>query len=98
MTSQEFEIMTNKVINHAPDWIKEDLRNIVDKEGNSVRISQVISLLYNQYSFNLTHVFASMDLNHNWRETTRIRLNYIDNNLDLVEIMLKKAKENKLEV
>lgn len=97
MTDQEFELMTNKVIKHAPDWLKEDLRNIVNKEGNEVRITQVISLLYNQYSFNLTHIFASMDLNYNWRDTTRIRLNYIDNNLDLVGLILKKIKENKLE-
>lgn len=97
MTDQEFEIMTSKIIKHAPDWLKEDLRNIVEKEGKSVRITHVISLLYNQYSFNLTHIFASMDLNYNWRDTTRARLNYIDNNLDLVEIMLKKVKNNTLD-
>lgn len=96
MTSQEFEIMTNKVIKHAPDWLKEDLKNIVRKEGDKVRISHVISLLYNQYSFNLTHIFASMDLNYNWTDTTRIRLNYIDNNLDLIELMVKKIKNNTL--
>lgn len=47
MIDQEFELMTNKVIKHALDWLKEDLRNIVDKEGKGVRITQVISLLYN---------------------------------------------------
>lgn len=97
MTDQEFEIMTNKVIKHAPEWLKEDLKNIVAKEGDKVRITQVISLLYGQYSFNLTHIFASMDLNYDWRDTTRVRLNYIDNNLDLVEIMLKKIKNHTLE-
>lgn len=97
MTDQEFEIMTNKVIKHAPEWLKEDLKNIVAKEGDKVRITQVISLLYGQYSFNLTHIFASMDLNYDWRDTTRVRLNYIDNNLDLVEIMLKKIKDHTIE-
>lgn len=97
MTDLEFEIMTDKIIKHAPNWLKEDLRTIVDKEGDNVRITKVISLLHNQYSFNLTHIFASMDLNYNWSETTRIRLNYIDNNLDLVALILKKVKDNSLE-
>lgn len=97
MTDQEFELMTSKIIKHAPDWLKEDLRNIVDKEGDKVRISHVVSLLYNQYSFNLKHIFASMDLNYDWPETTRIRLNYIDNNLDLIELMVKKIKNKTLE-
>ena len=96
MNNMEFEIMTKKVINHAPDWLKVDLDNIVEKEGNKVRISHAISLLYNQYSFNLRHIFVAMDLNYNWADIARDHLNYIDNNIDLVELMLKEAKKNTL--
>lgn len=97
MSNEEFDLMTKKVIKLAPDWLKKDLNNIVNKEGDKVRISHAISVLYNQYSFNLGHIFASMDRNYNWPETARDHLNYIDNNLDLVELMLKEAKNNTLE-
>ncbi|QGS69370.1 hypothetical protein CV093_16970 [Oceanobacillus sp. 143] len=92
MTNEEFVIMTKKVMKYAPDWLKKDIKNIVSKEGNKVRVSHVISLLYNQYSFNLGHIFASMDRNYDWAATAHDHLNYIDNNIDLVELMLKEAK------
>ncbi|RDW21310.1 hypothetical protein CWR48_02540 [Oceanobacillus arenosus] len=97
MNNQEFATMTKKVIKYAPDWLKKDLRNIVNKEGDKVRVSHAISLLYNQYSFNLGHIFASMDKNYDWAQTAHNHLNYIDNNIDLVALMLKEIKNNSLE-
>ncbi|RDW15397.1 hypothetical protein [Oceanobacillus chungangensis] len=94
MNNEEYVIMTRKVIKHAPEWLKTDIINIVNKEGDKVRVSHAISLLYNQYSFNLGHIFASMDQNYDWAATAHNHLNYIDNNIDLVELMLKEAKKN----
>ena len=96
MSTEEFIRMSKKVMKLAPAWLKNDLNNIVEKEGENVRVSRAISLLYSQYSFNLGHIFAAMDHSFNWADTARDRLNYIDNNIDLVELMLKEAKNHTL--
>jgi hypothetical protein len=93
MNNQEFELMANKAIKAAPDWLKDDLNNIVRKEGNDVRITKVISILYNQYSFNMSHIFASMNQHVEWTDITRERLTLIDNNLDLIDLMIKDIKK-----
>jgi hypothetical protein len=94
MTDQEFEIMVNKVINAAPDWLKKDIEYIINKEGIDIRISTVISKLNSQYSFNMTHIFTSMNRDVEWAVISRQRLTFIDNNLDLIDYLVKDMKKN----
>lgn len=91
MNRKEFELMVQKAIHVAPDWLKEDIHYIVSKD-NDIRISEVISKLFNQYSFNLSHIFASMHRDIEWASISRERLTFIDNNLDLIDYMVKAEK------
>jgi hypothetical protein len=95
MTNVDYELIAQKAIQNAPDWLKDDIQEIIKKEGNHVRNSFVIVQLHNKYSFNLTHVFASMHNNMEWTMTSRHRLNIIDNNLDLVDLLIKDFKSKK---
>ncbi len=93
MNTKEFELMVQKAINVAPDWLKEDVKYIVGKEKD-IRISSVISKLNNQYSFNMSHIFASMHRDIEWSNISRERLTFIDNNLDLIDYMVKDLKKS----
>ena len=95
MNNQEFEVMVEKAINASPDWLKTDLNNIVKKEGLNVRLSHVVSLLYNQYAFNMSHIFTSMHKDADWTDISRQRLTFIDNNLDLIDYIVKSIKKSK---
>jgi len=93
MNTKEFETMVEKAINVAPEWLKDDVKYIIQKEQD-IRVSGVISRLYNQYSFNLSHIFASMHRNIEWSNISRERLTFIDNNLDLIDYMVKAYKKS----
>lgn len=94
MNTTDYELMCQKAVENAPDWLKEDIAGIIEKEGKHVRSTYVIVQLYNKYSFNLTHVFASMHNNQEWTMTSRHRLNIIDNNIDLVDLIIKHVKNS----
>ncbi len=87
---KEYEILVKKAIEHAPAWLKEDIESLMKETNGNIRISYVIRELYNKYNFNATHVFASMDQNTEWPVISRERLNIIDNNIDLIQLMLKR--------
>lgn len=89
----EFQRLVDKAIENAPDWIKEDIDRIVKKEKGLIRISHVISELHSRYTFGLRHITSSMHANSDWSIHAFERLNYIDNNLDLIEYILKKSKK-----
>ncbi len=91
MINQENEVIVNKAIENAPDWLIEDLNNIANKEKLKMRrISYVISELYSRYSFGFKHITSSMNQSSDWAITSHDRLNFIDNNLDLIEYMIKR--------
>ena len=96
--SKEFMRIAEKVIKLAPIWLKKDIIEIVEKEGDTVRVSHAISILYKKYSFSLGHIFTAMDKSANWSKIANDRLNYIDNKLDVIDLMLYKAKNHTLEV
>ena len=87
---KKYEGLVEKAIEHAPDWLKEDIESIIQKADGNIRISYVISKLYNKYTFNATHVLAALGSNTEWTNISRERLNMIDNNIDLIQFILKR--------
>lgn len=87
----EYEILIEKAVKYAPIWLKQDIESIMNKTDGSIRISYVISELYKKYTFNTTHILAAMGQNTEWSVVSRERLNFIDNNIDLIQVMLKKV-------
>ncbi|HZG73333.1 MAG TPA: hypothetical protein VEY51_17495 [Chondromyces sp.] len=90
MTNNEYEVLVEKAIQNAPEWLTKDIDEMIEKAEADIRISYVISELYNKYSFNATHLFSAMTENHEWATVSRERLNFIDNNIDLIQAMMKK--------
>jgi hypothetical protein len=90
MTNEEYELLVTKALENAPEWLFTDIKNIIKDSKDNNRISFVISELYKRYTFNFTHLFAAMDQNSEWSVISRERLNFIDNNIDLIQAMMKK--------
>ena len=90
MANEEFEILVKKAIDNAPTWLKDDLTNITKKADNHIRISYVISELHKRYTFGFMHVTSAMNRSSEWAITSYERLNFIDNNIDLIQYMIKK--------
>ncbi|MFJ7975714.1 hypothetical protein JNUCC23_11095 [Peribacillus sp. JNUCC 23] len=88
---KEYEILVEKAIEFTPIWLKQDIESIMQKTGETDRISYVISELYKKYTFNATHILAAMGQNPEWTIVSRERLNFIDNNIDLIQVMLKRS-------
>ncbi|WP_078412540.1 hypothetical protein [Priestia abyssalis] len=88
---KEYAILVEKAILNAPIWLKEDIEKIRKKANGNIRISYVIKELYNKYTFNATHIFAAINQNTEWTAISRERLNIIDNNIDLIQLILKRS-------
>ena len=95
MTTTEFEILVNKAIENAPTWIKDDVENIINKSKGILRMSYVISELYSRYTFSLKHITSSMNNSSEWSLISFERLNFIDNNLDLIQYLVERLKKVK---
>jgi hypothetical protein len=94
MTNEDYELnLVNKAIENAPAWLNDDLDGIAKKEKTKLRISFVISELYSRYTFSYRHITASMNHSSEWSTTARERLNFIDNNIDLIQYMIKRMEE-----
>lgn len=93
MNNQEFETLVTKAIDNAPSWLKEDLENILKKSEPLVRVSYVVSELYSRYTFGIRHITSSMSKSSEWSLVAHERLNFIDNNIDLIQHMLKRMKK-----
>jgi hypothetical protein len=88
MRNEEYQQLVKKAIKNAPDWLKEDLRQIEQQDAH-MRISYVVSELYNKYTFGFKHVVTAMNQDTQWTLVSRQRLNFIDNNIDLIQHMIK---------
>jgi hypothetical protein len=95
MTTSEFEILVNKAIDNAPTWLKDDVENIIKKSDGLVRLSYVVSELYSRYTFSFKHIASSMNNSSEWSLISFERLNFIDNNLDLIQYLIEKIKKSK---
>lgn len=93
MNNQEFEVLVDKAIDNAPTWLKDDLNTIVKKANGIVRLSYVVSELHSRYTFGIRHITSAMNQSSDWAITAHDRLNFIDNNIDLIQYMLKRMKK-----
>ncbi|MFJ5623952.1 hypothetical protein ACIQD3_14750 [Peribacillus loiseleuriae] len=91
-TEKEYEILIEKAIEYTPIWLKQDIESLMDKANGTLRISYVISELYKKYTFNATHILAAMGQNTEWSVVSRERLSFIDNNIDLIQVILKRSE------
>ena len=87
----------NKVINIStkmiPEWLNKDIERITKMEEVSAKPGYIISRIYNQYSPGYRHLLTAMTGNMEWALIARERLNYIDENLELIVKHLKKQKD-----
>lgn len=89
--TNEFDILVNKAVEYAPDWLRDDIEQIVKKADRPIRISFLISELHSRYTFSFKHITSAMNHSSEWSIISHDRLNYIDNNLDLIQYMLKRT-------
>jgi hypothetical protein len=86
-----------KVINIStkmiPEWLNKDIERITKKEEVSAQPGYIISRIYHQYSSGYRQLFTVMTGNTEWALIARERLNYIDENLELIVKNLKKQKD-----
>ena len=76
-----------KAIEYAPDWLKEDIEKIRAK-NHRPRPTTVVIALCNKYDFSLTEILTAQ-YSSEWSVLAKERLNFIDNNIDLILEMLK---------
>ncbi|WP_156183012.1 hypothetical protein [Mesobacillus campisalis] len=92
MFNEEYEHLLKKSIKVAPDWLKEDVESIVEKEP-SAGISYLISELFHTYTFGIRHILSARHLTSEWSQISRERLNIIDNNIDIIVALYHEAKK-----
>ncbi|MCM3729797.1 hypothetical protein M3226_30155 [Neobacillus cucumis] len=93
MLNEEYELLLKKSVEVAPDWLKKDVESIVSKERQG-GISYLISELYQTYTFSIRHVLSARHLSGEWSRVSRERLNFIDNNIDIIVALYNDAKNN----
>jgi hypothetical protein len=95
MENKDFELLVEEAIQNSPQWILADIEGIMKKETGLIRISFIISELYSKYNFGFRHIVSSMHRDADWSVTAFERLNFIDNNLDLIDYIVKKKLKEK---
>ncbi|WP_077211137.1 hypothetical protein [Bacillus dakarensis] len=93
--NNDFEVLIEKAIVNAPDWLSEDLENIMNKTESPIRESYIVTELFKRYTFGIKHITSAMNRDSEWSQLAHDRLNFIDNNLDLIQYMVKKLKAAK---
>jgi len=93
MFNEEYELLLKKSVELAPDWLKKDVESIVSKERQG-GISYLISELYQTYTFSVRHILSASHLSGEWSRVSRERLNFIDNNIDIIVALYNGAKNN----
>lgn len=93
--TDEFDTIVDKAIENSPDWLRDDMEIILNKIDGQIRLSFVVSELYSRYSFSIKHITSAMNQSSEWAILSHDRLNYIDNNIDLIEYMIKREKRNR---
>lgn len=92
MFNGEYELLLKKSVEVAPDWLKKDVDSIVNKEPNA-GISYLISELHHTYTFSIRHILSARHLSSEWSQVSRERLNFIDNNIDIVAALYQETKK-----
>ncbi|WP_428911704.1 hypothetical protein [Niallia sp. Krafla_26] len=92
MSNTEYELLLKKAVEAAPDWLKNDVESIVSKEEYA-GVSFLISELHHTYTFSLRHIISAKHLSSEWSQVSRERLNFIDNNIDLIVALYNEVKQ-----
>ena len=95
MFNEEYELLLKKSTEVAPDWLKNDIEGIMDKAGNHCGVSYVISELHEGYTFNLKHIMSAINFSDEWSRVSKERLNFIDNNIDIIVALYNEIKGHK---
>jgi hypothetical protein len=93
MLNEEYELLLKKSVEVAPDWVKNDIQDILNKGGRHVGVSYVISQLHERYTFGLKHILSAIDFSNEWTKVSRERLNFIDNNIELIATLYYDIKD-----
>ncbi|WP_010676882.1 hypothetical protein [Bacillus timonensis] len=92
MFNEEYEQLLKRAVELAPDWLKKDIDSIVSKSQHT-GVSYVISELNQTYSFSLRHILSTSHLSDEWTQVSRERLNFIDNNIDIIVALYNEFKK-----
>jgi hypothetical protein len=95
MFNEEYELLLKKSTEVAPDWLKNDIEGIMNKAGNHFGVSYVISELHEGYTFNLKHIMSAINFSDEWSRVSKERLNFIDNNIDIIVALYNEIKGHK---
>ena len=94
MLQEEYELLLKRTVEVAPDWLKSDIQDILNKEGRHAGVSYVISQLHDRYSFSFRHILSAINFSDEWTMVSRERLSFIDNNIDVIVAMFNGIKTN----
>lgn len=81
----------------TPKWVKNDIATIVEGYNGVVGSSYIISKLHQLYSPGIRYSIALNMGNYDWHRVSRERLTFIDNNLGLLDLIIKKFQDDKRE-
>jgi hypothetical protein len=84
MYQEEYELLLKRTVEVAPDWLKSEIQDILNKEGEHAGVSYVISQLHDRYSFSFRHILSAINFSDEWTMVSRERLSFIDNNIDVI--------------
>ncbi|MEW9053770.1 MAG: hypothetical protein AB2392_21600 [Neobacillus sp.] len=94
---REYEVLTKKALEVTPEWVKNDIETIIDGNPRIVGSSYIISKLHQLYSPGIRYTLALNMGNFEWHRISQERLTFIDNNLDLLDLIIKKFQNEKRE-
>lgn len=80
----------------TPKWVKNDIETIIGNDG-VVGSSYIISKLHQLYSPGIRYFIAINMGNYDWHRVSQERLTFIDNNLDIIDLIIKKIQNDKRE-
>jgi len=81
----------------TPKWVKNDIETIINGNDGVVGSSYIISKLHQLYSPGIRYSIALNMGNYEWHRVSQERLTFIDNNLDLLDLIIKKFQDVKRE-
>jgi hypothetical protein len=92
MLNEEYDVLLRKTVELAPEWMVNDIQDIMNKEGNRAGVSYVISQLHERYTFSLRHILSAINFSDEWAKVSRERLSFIDNNIDVIVALFHDMK------
>jgi hypothetical protein len=92
MLNEEYEVLLKKTVEVTPEWMVNDIQDILNKEGNHAGVSYVIFQLHDRYTFSLRHIVSAINFSDEWAKVSRERLSFIDNNIDVIVALYNDMK------